>query len=78
MESRVSAFSGENYNKVFSDGQLLVLDSNNNVSTVLAFQDIFPISVEGLDFDITTQGMEYFVGVASFRYKLFTIQPLTA
>ena len=77
MESRVSAFSGDNYNKVFSDGQLLVLDSNNNVTTVLAFQDIFPISVEGLDFDITTSGMEYFVGVASFRYKLFTIKSLT-
>ena len=78
LSNRVSAFTGDNYNKVFSDGQLLVLDSNNNVTTVLAFQDVFPISVEGLDFDITTSGMEYFVGVASFRYKLFTIKTLTA
>lgn len=77
LANRVSAFSGDNYNKVFSDGQLLILDSNNVATTVLAFQDIFPISVEGLDFDITTSGMEYFVGVASFRYKLFTIKSLT-
>jgi hypothetical protein len=34
---------------------------------------MFPISIEALDFDITTAGMEYFVGIATFRYKLFTI-----
>jgi hypothetical protein len=73
----VSAFIGENYNNVFSDGQLLILNSNNIPTVRLSFQDLFPISVEGLDFDITTAGMEYFVGVASFRYKLFTIESLT-
>jgi hypothetical protein len=78
LTNRISAFVGNNYNKVFSDCQLLILDSNNVAKTVLTFQDAFPISVEGLDFDITTSGMEYFVGIASFRYKLFTIKSLTA
>jgi hypothetical protein len=40
----------------------------------LNFQDLFPVSIEGLDFDLTTAGMEYFIGIAAFRYKLFTIE----
>jgi hypothetical protein len=64
------------YNNVFSDAALLVVDSNNNPVVRLNFEDLFPIAVEGLDFDITTAGMEYFVGVATFRYKIFTIEKL--
>lgn len=74
MANRLNIYTGTNYNKVFSDATLLMLDSNNQVNVRLNFQDLFPINVEALDFDITTSGMEYFVGVASFRYKLFTIQ----
>jgi hypothetical protein len=54
----------------------MIVDSNNIPKVRLSFQDLFPISIEGLDFDITSSGMEYFVGVASFRYKLFTIEKL--
>jgi hypothetical protein len=64
------------YSGVFSDATLMILDSNNNPTVSLEFKDVFPVSVEGLDFDITTAGMEYFVGVASFRYKLFEIKKL--
>jgi hypothetical protein len=78
LRNRVSVFKDDDYNKVFSDGQLLILDSNNNAKVRLVFEDLFPISIEALDFDITTAGMEYFVGVASFRYKLFTIETLTS
>jgi hypothetical protein len=78
LRNRVSVFKDDDYNKVFSDGQLLILDSNNNAKVKLSFEDLFPISIEALDFDITTAGMEYFVGVASFRYKLFTIETLTS
>lgn len=61
------------YAGVFSDCTLLILDSNNKATVSLEFKDAFPISVEGLDFDITSAGMEYFVGIASFRYSRFTI-----
>lgn len=77
LRNKISVFKDESYNKVFSDGQLLILNSNNNAIVKLSFEDLFPISIEALDFDITTAGMEYFVGVASFRYKLFTIETLT-
>jgi hypothetical protein len=76
---RASAFTSyneENYQNVFSDAALLILDSDNIPIVKLVFQDLFPISIEALDFDITTAGMEYFVGIAAFRYKLFTIESI--
>lgn len=74
--SRASVFDGADYSGLFSDATLMVLDSNNNAVVKLNFQDLFPTSIEGLDFDITTAGMEYFVGIASFRYKVFTVEQL--
>ena len=60
----------------YSDGTLTILDSNNNAKTNIIFKDLFPTSVEALDFDITTQTVDYFVGVASFKYTSFEIQTL--
>jgi hypothetical protein len=74
--SRATVFDSAEYAGLFSDATLMVIDSNNNPVVKLVFQDLFPTSIEGLDFDITTAGMEYFVGIASFRYKLFTIEQL--
>jgi hypothetical protein len=71
-----SGFSAANYQNVFSDAALLILNSDNKPIVKFVFEDLFPISIEALDFDITTPGMEYFVGIAAFRYKLFTIQTL--
>jgi len=76
LTARASVFKAATYNNVFSDATLLVVDSNNQPVVRLNFQDLFPVSIEGLDFDITTAGMEYFVGVATFRYKIFTIEKL--
>lgn len=74
--SAFTSFSAESYQNVFSDAALLILDSDNKPIVKLVFQDLFPISIEALDFDITTAGMEYFVGIAAFRYKLFTIESI--
>lgn len=71
---RATAFAAYKYENNFSDATLLILDSNNNPTVRLNFQDLFPTALEGLDFDITTAGMEYFIGIASFRYKLFTVE----
>jgi hypothetical protein len=66
----------DSYPGVFSDATLLVLDSNNRPTVSLEFKDAFPTSLEGLDFDITSAGMEYFIGIASFRYTRFTVNTL--
>lgn len=60
----------------YSDATLTILDSNNQPKTNIKFKDAFPISVEALDFDITSQTVEYFVGIASFKYKQFEIEVL--
>lgn len=83
-------FSGERLNRfpfvrdakgapisvAYSDGTLTILDSNNVPKTNIHFKDMFPVSVEALDFDITSSSVEYFVGIASFKYKLFDIEAL--
>jgi hypothetical protein len=60
----------------YSDATLTILDSTNNPKTNIIFYDIFPTSVEALDFDITSSVVPYFVGIASFKYKLFEIETL--
>lgn len=60
----------------YSDATLTILDSNNVPKTNIQFRDVFPVSVEALDFDITSSSVEYFVGIASFKYKTFSIEVL--
>lgn len=55
-----------------SDATLFVLDSNNNPATAIQFKDAFPVSLSGLEFDVTDT--EYFVGTAIFRYLNFKIE----
>lgn len=60
----------------YSDATLTILDSNNIPKTNINFKDAFPTSVEALDFDITSSSVDYFVGIASFKYKQFEIEVL--
>lgn len=60
----------------YSDGTLTILDSNNVAKTNIIMKDLFPVSVEALDFDVTSSAVEFFVGIASFKYKTFEIETL--
>ena len=60
----------------FSDASLFVLDSNNNPSMKIVFQDAFPTSLSGLEFEISSGNTDYFVGVASFRYRQYKIEAI--
>ena len=68
--------SGSSTAIAYSDATLTILDSNNVPKTNINFKDVFPTSVEALDFDITSSSVDYFVGIASFKYKLFDIEVL--
>ena len=88
--NQYSSFIGERMNRfpfvknssgiptavAYSDATLTVLDSNNVPKTNIHFRDAFPTSLEALDFDITSSSVEYFVGIASFKYKTFEIEAL--
>jgi hypothetical protein len=60
----------------YSDATLTILDSNNVPKTEVLFKSVFPTSVEALDFDITSSSVEYFVGIASFKYTTFEVRKL--
>jgi hypothetical protein len=68
--------SGSSTAIAYSDATLTILDSNNVPKTNINFRDVFPVSVEALDFEITSSSVDYFVGIASFKYKLFDIEVL--
>ena len=59
-----------------SDATLTVLDSNNNPKIVFRFVDAFPISLQGLDFEIVTGNTDYMIGVAMFKYSYYQIESL--
>lgn len=75
LQSQLYRFPGKNPTKtiegLFSDASLFVLDSNDNPSTEIIFQDAYPTALSGLDFDLTDS--EYFVGLATFRYRQYKI-----
>lgn len=60
----------------YSDGTLTILDSSNVPKTNIILKDLFPVSVEALDFDVTSTTVDYFVGIASFKFKTFEIEVL--
>ena len=66
--------SGKTDTIMYSDGTLTILDSNNIAKKNIILQDLFPVSVETLDFDVTVSAVDYFVGVASFKYSSFVIE----
>ena len=72
----VRGSSGAPVAVAYSDATLTILDSNNVPKTNIHFKDLFPTSIEALDFDITSASVEYFVGIASFKYKTFEIEAL--
>lgn len=60
----------------FSDADFFILDSDNNPNIKIQYFDVFPISLEGLDFDISTGQVAYMTGIAAFKYRHYTIEPI--
>lgn len=67
---------GSNEALGYSDGTLTILDSNNIPKTNIMLKHLFPVSVEALDYDITSNAVEYLVAIASFKYTSFSIEAL--
>ena len=82
VKNRPSAFPmimnsrGEQELLAYSDGTLTILDSTNTPKVNIIYKDIFPVSLEALDFDIASASVEYFTAIASFKYTLFEVEQL--
>jgi len=72
----VTKTSGKEEVLAYSDGTLTILDSTNNPKVNIIFKNLFPISLQALDFDIASATVEYFTAIASFKYTIFEVEPL--
>jgi len=60
----------------FSDADFFILDSDNNPNVKITYYDVFPVSLEALDFDISSGRADYLVGIAAFKYRQYTVAAL--
>ena len=58
---------------IYSDGTLVVYNSNQNYNFQVSFKSLFPISLSALDFDSTTADNEYFTADVTFKYLMYNI-----
>jgi len=66
----------KNLSSIVSDGSIIILTSNNNPSIRIAFNDLFPLSLSPLAFDVSGSDVEYLEAEVSFRYTKFSIEKL--
>ena len=61
---------------LYSDAYLMVLSNKNNAIVEVDFQNIFPISLGGLDFTQNVTDVEYVTATADFAYQIYEINTL--
>jgi|TARA_B100000927_G_scaffold263326_1_gene234739 hypothetical protein len=57
-----------------SDGTLQVLNNNNMSNFDVVFEDMFPISLSTLDFNVTNTDTDYLTASVTFKYLLYEIR----
>jgi len=72
----ITKTSGREEVLAYSDGVLTILDSTNTPKVNIIFKNLFPVSLQALDFDISSATVEYFTAIASFKYTIFEVEPL--
>jgi hypothetical protein len=76
-----SRFSGSEKmleSSAYSDASLFILNSNNEPIVEVKFYNVFPVSLESLDFDLRIPTVDYFTGIATLRYTLYEILPINS
>tara|TARA_R100000951_G_scaffold93595_1_gene82164 strand:+ start:139 stop:645 length:507 start_codon:yes stop_codon:yes gene_type:complete len=63
----------DKYNRTYGDATLQILSSNFQVNGQINFEDLFPVSLSGLQFDATAGDIQYLTAEAVFKYKIFTV-----
>jgi len=75
--SKVDQYQKREIINLYSDATLEVLNSNYNPVLKIKFKDLFPTSLNTLDFDATQRDYTYFTGVVTFKYTIYQIQSLS-
>ena len=56
-----------------TDATMTITDSNNKANIEVRFKDLFPTSLEAIQFDITDTSMQYLTASASFTFSYYEI-----
>ena len=59
---------------MYSDAFLMILSNKNNPVLNVVFQNIFPISLGGLEFTQGATDVEYMTSTASFAYQIYKFE----
>ena len=63
-------------NPMFSDATLTILSNKNNPLVEVRFQDMFPVSLSGLEFSQEATDVDYLKAQSEFRYKYYELHTL--
>ena len=58
---------------MFSDATLTILSNKNNPIIQILFQDMFPVSLSGLEYNQDATDVEYMKATAEFAYNIYEI-----
>ena len=64
-------FAAPNQGAIFSDATLSILTSKNNAVVDVRFNDVFPISLSGLQYTQQAADTDYLTATVTFDYKLY-------
>ena len=59
--------------EAFSDGSLIILNSNYNTTASVRFKDLFPVYLSSLEFEASDTDVNYFTAEATFKYTVYNI-----
>lgn len=61
---------------LYSDGTLTILDNQNNPKFKVKFQDLFPVSLQNIEFDATVSDLQFLQAEVQFKYSIYTIEDI--
>ena len=59
-------------NPEYSNAQLLILNSNYQTNIIVNFEDLFPVDLSELQFDVEDRDVEYLTANATFKFTRYT------
>ena len=62
---------------LFSDATLQILTSKENPNFKVMFQDMFPTELSTLNFDATSEDIQYFTADVTFKYTIYNITDMS-
>ena len=64
-------YGAQGLGPIFSDATLNVLTSKNNANIEVRFNNVFPTSLSGLNFNQQADDIDYLTATVNFKYKLY-------